>query len=69
MTPNVGGADRIIRIVVGVVLLALAFLTGTLGTGTLWWVGVIAGVVLLGTGLMRFCALYPLLGISTCQTK
>jgi len=62
MKANVGGIDRILRIVLGLVLIALT-LTGTIGV---WgWVG----VVLLATGLFSFCPLYPLLGFSTCPMK
>lgn len=56
---NVGGLDRGLRIIVGLVLIALAA-TGTVG----WWGWL--GVVPLATGLLRFCPLYPLLGISSC---
>lgn len=59
MKANVGGIDRILRIVAGLILIALAA-TGTVG---LW--GYI-GVVPLLTGALRFCPLYPLLGISSC---
>ena len=59
---NVGGMDRIARIVVGLVLIALAA-TGTVG----WWGWL--GVVPLATGLFRFCPAYPLLGVSTCPMK
>lgn len=62
MKANVGGFDRLIRIVAGIVLIALAAM-GTIG----WW-GLI-GIVPLATGFMRFCPLYPLLGISTCPAK
>lgn len=59
MQANVGGIDRILRIVVGIVLIALAA-TGTVG---LWgWIGVVP----LLTGLIRWCPVYPLLGISSC---
>jgi len=59
MKANVGGIDRIARIVLGLVLIALAA-TGTVGA---WgWLGVVP----LATGLLRFCPLYPLLGISSC---
>ncbi|HMS81035.1 MAG TPA: DUF2892 domain-containing protein [Burkholderiaceae bacterium] len=59
MKANVGGIDRVLRIVVGLVLVALAA-TGTVGA---WgWIGVVPLV----TGLTRFCPLYPLLGMSTC---
>ena len=58
MKCNVGGIDRILRIVVGLVLIGLA-LTGT--TGAWAWVGVAP----LATGLLKFCPAYPLLGINT----
>lgn len=62
MKANVGGIDKVARIVVGAILIGLA-LTGTVGA---WgWIGVVP----LATGLFNFCPLYPLLGISTCKTK
>jgi hypothetical protein len=62
MKTNVGGIDRILRIVLGLVLIGLA-LTGTIGV---WgWIGVVP----LATGFMSFCPLYPLLGINTCPKK
>ncbi|WP_101047311.1 YgaP family membrane protein [Macromonas nakdongensis] len=62
MTSNVGGIDRILRIAVGLVLIALAF-TGTVG---LW--GYI-GVVPLLTGLIGWCPPYAIFGWNTCKTK
>lgn len=62
MKLNVGGIDRILRITAGLVLIALAA-TGTVGV---WgWIG----VVLLLTGAVGFCPLYPLLGLNTCPMK
>ncbi|AZM96688.1 YgaP family membrane protein [Vreelandella venusta] len=62
MKANVGGIDKVARIVVGLILIMLA-LTGTIGA---WgWVGVVP----LATGLFNFCPLYPLLGISTCKNN
>lgn len=59
MKANVGTIDRVLRILAGVVLIALT-LTGTIG---LWgWIGLAP----LATGVFRFCPLYPLLGINTC---
>lgn len=59
---NVGSMDRIGRIVLGIVLIALVFV----GPKTAWgWIGIIP----LATGLLRTCPLYSLLGISTCPTK
>lgn len=59
MKANIGGIDRILRIVVGLVLIGLAA-TGTVG----WWGWI--GVVPLLTGLFRFCPAYTLLGMNTC---
>lgn len=59
---NVGGIDRILRIIAGLVLIGLA-LTGTVG---IWgWIGVIP----LATGIFRFCPAYTLLGANTCPMK
>ncbi|MFN4063673.1 DUF2892 domain-containing protein [Azoarcus communis] len=62
MKANVGGIDKILRIVAGVVLLALAIM----GVGAPW---TFIGIVPLATGLMGWCPLYPLLGLSTCPVK
>ncbi|MFY7855475.1 MAG: YgaP family membrane protein [Rubrivivax sp.] len=62
MKTNVGGIDRIARIVLGLALIALAA-TGTIG---LWgWIGLVP----LGTALVGFCPLYPMLGINTCGRR
>lgn len=59
MSSNVGGIDRIARIVLGLVLIVLA-LTGTVGA---WgWIGLVP----LGTGLAKFCPLYSVFGMNTC---
>lgn len=62
MTPNVGGIDRILRIVVGLVLLGLA-VTGTVG----WWGWL--GIVPLATGALGWCPPYALFGFNTCSMK
>ena len=59
---NVGGIDRILRIVVGLVLIGLA------ATGTVGWWGFI-GIVPLLTGIFRFCPAYGILGMNTCPMK
>jgi len=62
MKSNVGGIDRVLRITAGLALIALA-LTGVIGA---WgWIGVVP----LLTGLVRFCPVYPLLGLSTCPAR
>jgi ABC-type branched-subunit amino acid transport system permease subunit len=62
MTSNVGGIDRILRIVAGLGLIALAA-TGQIGP----WGYV--GVIVLATGLFSFCGAYTLFGFSTCPLK
>ena len=62
MTKNIGNIERIIRIVGGLVLIALAA-TNTVGV---WgWVGLVP----LATGLTGWCPPYSLLGINTCKNK
>lgn len=62
MKTNVGGIDRILRIVIGLVLIALAA-TGTVGV---WgWIGVVP----LATGALGSCPLYTVLGFNTCPMK
>ena len=59
MKSNIGGIDRILRMVVGLVLIGLAA-TGAVGA---WgWVGVVP----LATALFRFCPAYTVFGINTC---
>jgi len=51
---NVGGIDRIVRIIAGLVLLSLVF-----------WIGIVP----LATGIFKFCPAYTLLGLKTCAAK
>ena len=60
MKRNIGTLDRTLRILLGVVLIALAA-TGTVG----WWGWI--GVVPLLTGLVRSCPVYSVAGISSCK--
>lgn len=61
MIKNVGGVDRILRIVVGLALISLVWLVPT----NWGWIGVIP----LLTGLFNFCPAYTLLGVNTCGVK
>lgn len=62
MKPNVGGIDRITRIVTGLVLIGLAA-TGTVGV---WgWLGLVP----LATGAIGWCPPYAILGMNTCSMK
>lgn len=66
MKKNVSTLDRIIRVVLGIVLLALYF-TGTV-TGGLGIAFVVVGAIALITGAIGFCGVYALLKISTAKS-
>lgn len=61
MKQNVGGNDKILRIILGVVIILLGMYFQT------WW-GVI-GIIPLLTGLTKRCPLYMPFGISTCKKE
>ncbi len=62
MKANVGNMDRTLRIIAGIVLIALTLMNLI---GPWGWLGIVA----IATGVMRFCPAYPLLGISTCKAS
>lgn len=64
MKANIGGADKVIRIVLGLGLLSLYFLL----EGDAKWFGLI-GIVPLFTALTGWCPLYLPFGFSSCPTK
>ena len=67
MIKNVGTLDRLLRFIVGLVLIAYALPIGFHHTG--WnWVGWV-GVVPLLTALVGSCPLYSLIGVKTCSSK
>ena len=58
MPLNESSTDRVIRVVLGLVLLALVFV----GPATPWgWLGLVPLI----TGAVGFCPLYRVLGLST----
>lgn len=57
MKTNVGSVDRIVRLVLGVVIILLGIYFKS------WW-GII-GIVPVITGLLNFCPAYSLIGVST----
>lgn len=62
MPKNIGVIDRALRVVVGLILIALALL----GIFTPWgWVGVVPLV----TAVFGFCPAYTLLGVKTCSVE
>ena len=62
MKTNVGGIDKILRILVGIALIVMAYMNVVGVWGYI-------GVVPLLTGLIGWCPVYPLLGISSCPLK
>jgi hypothetical protein len=62
MKPNEGTIDRVLRIAIGILLLSLTY---THAIGTWGWIGMVP----LLTGLIGWCPLYTVLGISTCPMK
>lgn len=63
MTRNIGGIDRILRIVIGLALIAGFFLNPEASYRWLYLIGIVPLV----TGLFRTCPLYSMLGMNTCK--
>jgi hypothetical protein len=70
MKANIGTPDRLVRLVLGVALLLAAVFGGVgLFDGAVVTYGAaIVGLVLVATAALRFCPLYAITGIRTCQT-
>ena len=66
---NEGTVDRIIRVVVGIVLLYIGFVDKQWVTGTPSIIIGIVGLIPLIIGIVGFCPLYRVLGIRTCKTS
>ncbi len=69
MVKNIGSADRIIRLIVGLVLIGLPLLSSMtiFDSSTMKIASVVIGAILAGTALFRFCPLYRILGLRTCK--
>jgi len=61
MKANVGGVDKVLRIVAGLALIAWALMGGPVWA----WIGAVP----LATGLMGWCPAYLLMGMNTCPMK
>ena len=69
MTANVGTIDRILRAILGAVLLYLALASGLpLFEGVVKYIAAALGVVMLAVAIVRVCPVYSLLGIRTCRS-
>lgn len=62
MEKNVGGVDRVIRIIAALVLFGI-------GLGTGWWILHLLAIIVLLTAIFGWCGLYTLLKINTCKVK
>ena len=65
MKMNEGPVDRIIRVLVGIALIALGLLG--VASGVWMWVAYVLGAILLVTGIVGFCPLYKLFKTSTAK--
>jgi len=61
MKHNVGGMERVIRIVLGLAIIGAGVMYAS------WWGAI--GAVLVVTGLIGWCPPYAMMGINTCKTK
>lgn len=67
MKKNVGNGDRFLRIMIGII--ALILVIGNVVEGTLMWIALTVGVIMVLTSSLQLCPLYALLGINTCKVK
>ncbi|NIZ15236.1 DUF2892 domain-containing protein [Phaeobacter sp. HF9A] len=69
MTVNVGTMDRLLRVLLGLVLLYLAFFSGypLFAGGLVKYGAALVGVVMLVVAATRSCPIYSILGIRTCR--
>ena len=70
MKHNVGPLDMTIRFIAGAVFFSIGFFNNPIVSGGQSKTIVACfAVLLLGTGLLRYCPLYPLIGVNTCKTR
>jgi hypothetical protein len=67
MTCNVGGIERPIRMVLGLMFIALGAFAALPPAGM--WISYAVGAIALITGMVGFCPAWNLLGINTCPAK
>ncbi|PCI43971.1 MAG: hypothetical protein COB41_05695 [Proteobacteria bacterium] len=67
MNANLGGLDRVVRIVAGLALILAGFMAGIAEPWN--WVAMGAGAVFALTSVVSFCPLYAIFGINSCPRK
>ena len=65
MKPNEGPTDRMVRLILGVVLIIIGW--SVLGNSTLGIILDIIGLILVITGITGFCLVYKVFGMSTLK--
>ena len=68
MKKNEGTADRVIRVILGFILIYIGAIQMGL-SGVLAYIVVLVGIILLITGTTGFCGLYTVIGINTLKKK
>jgi len=68
MEKNECTSDRVVRVILGMILLYVGAIYMEL-SGILSYIVVIVGLLLLVTGLIGFCLLYSVLGMNTCKPR
>ncbi|MDR3474355.1 MAG: DUF2892 domain-containing protein [Devosia sp.] len=66
---NVGTPDRLVRLVLGIVLVVLPFAAGLGATPWLSWGLILVGAIILATSAFGFCPIYAAFGLSTRRRK
>jgi FtsH-binding integral membrane protein len=67
MMTNMGKLDRGARVVIALVLLFLALVSGVLGSGVLFYLAIGVAVVFTVSALVGNCPLYSIIGLKTCR--
>ncbi|WP_377193840.1 YgaP family membrane protein [Ruegeria meonggei] len=67
MTTNMGKFDRALRILIAAALAVLAFSTGTLESGILFWVALAVAAIFTLTAFVGNCPIYRIIGLKTCR--
>ena len=67
MKKNVGNGDRFLRIMIGII--ALILVMGNVVEGTLMWILLVVGILMVVTSSVQFCPAYTIFGVNTCKVK
>ena len=67
MTCNVGGLERPIRIMLGILVIAVGAFASLPPIGTA--IALVVGTIALVTGAIGYCPLWAILGLNTCPAE